>query len=76
MMDEYEIFQIQWKRCYEERPTLYHAFRNIAGDILVLHGAEEVGSSDINCKMYDLWKQHGRLIDYDMWFAVDDYYDV
>ena len=67
-------FQRQWKYCMEEQPILFRALRNIAGDILVLHGAEEVGSSDVNCKMYDLWRQHGQIVDYNLWFEINDYY--
>ena len=48
---------------YRALPTLVQrAFRHWASDQLREEGCEEIGSSDVSCRVYDLYRFYGGFI--------------
>jgi hypothetical protein len=49
--------------------------RRIAASILAAEGAPEIGSSDISCKVFELFKEYGRF-DEETLSKIDEKYET
>lgn len=61
---EYVKFAKDWDQCFNQYRSLSalsrQILRNCATTKLIEDGFEEVGSSDISCVLYDMWKASDR----------------
>ena len=59
-----ELFYAEWNECMHSFNLLSKPFqrilRSVASEQLVADGAEEVGSSDVNHRMFAMYKAAGR----------------
>ena len=83
MMDR-EIFWSSWSELNNDKSLhwLCRAYRNLASDVLVARDPEieEIGSSDVNCALADMWATISlpdspkSLSEVNTWFLMESYY--